>query len=393
MNKKLYRVTGMTCGSCELRIERKLKTIAGIQKVKANHTTGKAILTFSDESDLAQIQAALVDDGYKITPWDKQKNPEESKEDRNDYFEIIGIFIIVAVLYWILKTVGILPDTFSVQEGMSYGFVFAIGLVVAFSSCIAVTGGLLLAVSARYAENHPDLSGWQRFKPQIYFNLGRLAGYAIFGGLVGALGSILVLSAGANGWTLFIAGLVMLVLGFQILNLFPGLRSFMPRLPKFLAHRIHDLQQEHHPVAVFSLGGLTFFLPCGFTQALQLYVLSQGDWKQGAITMFIFALGTLPALLFVGTLSSFVKGAIRHYMFRVAGVLIVLVGIFNVKSGLVLASFYPNISFSGSDVVNQPANVTIENGKQIARMKVDYLDYYPSQFVIKKGIPVEWIID
>jgi sulfite exporter TauE/SafE len=69
-----------------------------------------------------------------------------------------------------------------------------------------------------------------------------------------------------------------------------------PRIPKFLAHKIHDLSTRGTKGAALALGASTFFLPCGFTQALQLYVLSKGSFVIGALTMLAFVLGTLPAL-------------------------------------------------------------------------------------------------
>jgi sulfite exporter TauE/SafE len=44
-------------------------------------------------------------------------------------------------------------------------------------------------------------------------------------------------------------------------------------------------------------GALTFFLPCGFTFAMQLYALSTGNFWMGMAVMAIFAIGTLPGLL------------------------------------------------------------------------------------------------
>ncbi len=80
-------------------------------------------------------------------------------------------------------------------------------------------------------------------------------------------------------------------------------------MPKFLAHRIYDQTNgAYKPWAPFVLGAGTFFLPCGFTQALQFYVLAQGSAVTGATTMLVFALGTLPMLLAVGAVSSFSKG-------------------------------------------------------------------------------------
>jgi sulfite exporter TauE/SafE len=69
---------------------------------------------------------------------------------------------------------------------MSYGLVFVIGLVASVSSCIAVTGGLLVAIAARYSEASAALTPVQRMRPHIYFNAGRILSYTLLGGAVGA---------------------------------------------------------------------------------------------------------------------------------------------------------------------------------------------------------------
>src|SRR5205085_9452647 len=120
----------------------------------------------------------------------------------------------VVAAYVILRQFDLLPKGFAISKDMSYGFVFLIGLVAAFSSCLAVTGGLLLAVAAKYSERHPNLDGLQKFKPTLYFNIGRVVSYTILGGAVGGLGSVFTLSQKGTGVLSIIASLIMIVLGF-----------------------------------------------------------------------------------------------------------------------------------------------------------------------------------
>jgi sulfite exporter TauE/SafE len=83
------------------------------------------------------------------------------------------------------------------------------------------------------------------------------------------------------------------------------------------------------------IGGATFFLPCGFTQSMQVYAVSTGSLVTGALTMFFFALGTLPVL----ALLSFTSFAIRArgqqgVFFKSVGLLVILFAVFNVANGL-----------------------------------------------------------
>jgi sulfite exporter TauE/SafE len=158
---------------------------------------------------------------------------------------------------------------------MSFWLVFAIGLVASVSSCMAVTGGLLVAVAAKYNNASRKLTSVQRLRPPLYFNAGRIASYTLLGGAVGALGATLTLSPAIDGILSIVASAVMILLGLQMLRLFPALTRFMPTMPKALSHCIHDLAERETKESAFVLGAATFFLPCGFTQALQLYVLSK----------------------------------------------------------------------------------------------------------------------
>lgn len=397
------RIHGMHCASCEVLIERKFKAVAGVEGVRVNHATGKAILSCTCEPDLAQLDAAIKPHGYSLTRWGEPGHTMPAAEaggTRRDYLHAGAVFLILFGLYLLLKQYDFLLPTFSFSDSMGYGVVFIVGLVAAASTCIAVTGGLLLAVAARYNEQRPHLSGAQKFRPHLYFNLGRILGYTAFGAGVGLLGSMLTISPRATGLLTIAASVVMVMLGLRLLKIFPWLSRLQPKMPKFIAHKIHDLSASQHPAGPAALGALTFFLPCGFTQALQLYVLTQGSWVKGALTMFVFALGTLPALLSLGVISSFAKGAFQRHFLKFAGALVVLLGVFNIQNGLTLAGVnmrLPGISADGgvraaSLAVDDP-NVTFDGQQQVVKMDVAAFKYVPNHFTIRQNVPVRWEIN
>jgi sulfite exporter TauE/SafE len=236
-------------------------------------------------------------------------------------------------------------------------------------------------------------------KPHLYFNAGRILSYTLLGGAIGALGSALTLSPEVNGVLTIIASLVMILLGLQMLKLLPSLTRLLPTMPKAFGHYIHDLAERDANGGAFVLGAATFFLPCGFTQALQLYVLAKASFAVGALTMLAVSLGTLPALLSLSAMASFASGAIQRHFLKFAGAAVVVLGVFNIQYGLVL---------SGSDLnapptaANEPptAAAAVEpvqaqeiNGKQIAVMRIEGYNYIPNRFTVKEGVPVEWRID
>lgn len=399
LKKINVQINGMHCASCEVLIERKFKKVAGVEKVNVGHVDGVATLYCSRDPNINALQNSIAETKYSIAGTGEQGTVNRDGEHVNtskDYLQIGAIFLIVVAGYLVLKQLNLVPSL-GLSDNMSYGFVFLIGVVAATSTCLAVTGGLLLSVAAKYNEQNPHFNGWQKFKPTLYFNVGRVVSYTILGGLVGALGSVLTLSPRVNGIVTIIASAVMIILGLQLLKIFPWLSRFQPKMPKFLGHKVHDMSDSNSKAAPFLLGAGTFFLPCGFTQALQLYVLSKGDVTTGALTMLAFSLGTLPALLSLSALSSFIKGAFQQHFLRFAGVVVVLLGLFNVQNGLTLTGI--NFAFAsgpktgGSVLAATDPNVQIVGGKQIVNMKVTGLSYSPHTFTVVKGVPVEWHID
>ena len=395
LQKTKLKIHGTHCASCEVLVERKFKKLPGVEKVHVSFVSGKAEVFSTEHVPLHVFKSAIKDDGYSVSKWeDRHTSPEATKHKNTarDYAEIGAVFLFIVAAYLIFKQFHLIPESLGITSNMSYGFIFLIGLVAGTSSCLAVAGGLLLAAAAKYNELYPNLTGYQKFKPTLYFNAGRIVSYTFFGGLIGALGSVISLSARGTGILSMIASLVMIILGFQLLNLFPWLRRLQPSMPKFIAHKIHDLSGKDTKGGAFILGALTFFLPCGFTLALQLYVLTLGNFTAGALTMLAFSLGTLPMLLSLSALSSFAKGAFQKHFLRFSAVLVVLLGFWNISNAITLTGI--NLSFpSGSGVVAQAATAPIQDGKQIVEMKVSGYTYSPSNFTVQAGIPVEWRID
>jgi uncharacterized protein len=394
------KIEGMHCPNCEVLIERRLKKIAGVRRVQASHVTGTAEVHCRGNLELMALEGAITDDGYSVSHLAEANTPSGStaKTNDRDFLEVVAAFAILAGLYLGLAQFDLLPQNPAMPDEISYGLALVIGLVASVSSCIAVTGGLLVAIAAKYNNAPSGLSAAQRFRPHIFFNAGRVISYTLLGGTIGALGSTFTMSAEASGTLMILASVIMIVLGLQMLNLFPWLKRLQPRMPKFLAHRIHDLSEKDVKGGAFLLGASTFFLPCGFTQALQLYVLAKGSFTTGALTMLAFALGTLPALVSLSMMSSFATGTFQRYFLKLAGAAVVLLGLFNIESGLTLAGTGTGSSVAkiadlqqASQPLLQP--VPIVDGKQIVDMKIVGYSYQPNQFAVLQGIPVEWRID
>jgi hypothetical protein len=116
----------------------------------------------------------------------------------------------------------------------------------------------------------------------------------------------------------------------------------------------------------------------------------------GALTMLVFALGTLPALLSLSALSSFAQGAFQKHFLRLAGAAVIVLGVFNIEYGLVLGGLgagSESVAIETEPDSDAPVRATELNGKQVVTMKVVDFSYLPHVFEVKQGVPVEWRID
>lgn len=393
MNKTTIPIKGMHCRSCELLIEGELEELKGIKDVSVSQKKGTAEIIYDGHLDYEKVRCSVEKAGYTIGLSDKK--PFFTK-DFNIYAQILTFAITIFLGYILLYVFDIKISAPAVANHPSSLFVvLLIGLTAGFSTCMAMVGGLVLGVSARFSEMHPYANTMEKFKPHLFFNGGRIISYVIFGAIIGMVGSFFQLSGAGLGFLTIAVSFVMLLMGIQLTGISPRLEDVKITLPSGIAksigiHKKNDGQYSNMNSAV--MGGLTFFLPCGFTQAMQLYAMTTGNPVSGALIMGVFAIGTAPGLLGIGGLTSVVKGAFAQSFFRIAGLVVILLSLFNLSNGLNLTGLTSILSSRNTNVL-AAADVQLENGSQVIRMIQDAGGYKPNSFIVKKDIPVRWIID
>ena len=201
---------------------------------------------------------------------------------------------------------------------------------------MAVVGGLVLSMSANFAKEG------DKVRPQVLFHIGRLVSFFILGGVIGVLGSVFQLGSMGTFVLNLIIAVVLLILGINLLDIFPWVKKFQPTIPSFIGKRIHGLKNINHTFTPLLIGVATFFLPCGFTQSMQIYTLTTGSFVAGALIMGTFALGTFPVLALLSFSSLGIhKKAQSGVFFKTAGLVVIFFGIFNLINALVAAGIIP----------------------------------------------------
>lgn len=395
MEQTTVHIKGMHCRSCEILIEDELLKVPGVEKCAVSHTKGTAEIYYSGRLDEEKVSQAVNEAGYEVG---KEERPLLSKNP-HDYLDLLTAAGILFFVYLLASNAGIFNLVGSTSNNFSsLPVVLLIGLTAGFSTCMALVGGLVLGASAKFAEKHPNATPLQKFKPHIFFNIGRIASYFFFGAVIGFAGSFFSLSPTVLGLLTIVVGGVMFLLGAQLIDISPRLRTVNITLPKFISRALgikeHHEKEYSHTNSMIG-GAMTFFLPCGFTQAMQLFAISTGDPVQGSLTMGFFAIGTAPGLLGIGGLTSVVKGAFAKSFFKFAGIVVIVLSLFNISNGYNLAGLNLLSPFNASATsASSPdtLGVALENGVQVVKMVQNGSGYSPNTFTIKKGIPVKWVI-
>lgn len=386
-------IDGMASSSDERLLRERLKLVPGVHNASVHSHRGTANIYYKGEQPLwDDFKEAVESVGYQMRHPDEA--PSEIEPPHRKWMEIGACLLVIFALFKILQAFSIVSFVSSTAGAATFGGIFLIGLVAGTSSCLAVTGGLLLSMAAKHNEMHQAETRWEKFKPLLSFNIGRLVSYFIFGGIVGIIGHSITLTPRMTGYMNIVVALVMLSLALSILKVIPK-GKFGIRPPKALSHWIANLTESGHPGAPFALGAGTFFLPCGFTQSLQLIALASGSFLTGSLTMFIFALGTLPTLIGISAISSAAEGSFSRVFLRFSGALVLILALFNLNSGLLLtgvdAQEIISSTFRGSTPVayagNDPNVTQNADGSQTINMRVTAYGYEPNSFTIKAGKP------
>lgn len=379
--KAAIKINGMTCISCERRIENKLKQIKGVISVKVSYAQNKAECLYDEAIiSLADIEEIIEKQGYTIVRKEKGDSLLDS------ITKIVEILLMLFIFYRVMKHFGLTNFFYAfpeAKENMSYGMLFVIGLLTSVH-CIAMCGGINLSQCIQPLTKARDKDKrWAALRPSFLYNLGRVVAYTVIGGIVGGLGSIISFSEGAKGSVQIIAGIFMIIMGLNMLNMFPELRRLNISMPKFLSMKLYSKRGNKSP---FYIGLINGFMPCGPLQAMQLYSLSTGSILKGAFAMFLFSLGTVPLMFAVGALSSLLSKQFTHKLISIGAILVVILGGGMLSSGLSLTG----IMVPSSGGANNNSVVRIEDGIQIVESQLASGGYPAIQ--VQVGIPVRWVI-
>ncbi len=435
--KKLrLAVKGMTCATCQRVIEKALSRREGIFSADVSYSHASADIVYDAEKISQKEIIALIERaGYGAVSREKA-----GSSPRRAAF----MLALILSLYILLESANVLdllaPGQLA-DTGMGYGMLFVIGLMTSVH-CVAMCGGINLSQCIpRAARGEKDDAGrLAAFLPALFYNMGRVLSYTAIGFILGMAGFLVGggkevgLSVFLQGSLKILAGLFMVVMGINMLGLFPWLRKFTIPVPGFFAREIGRRKAKAN--RPFLVGILNGFMPCGPLQSMWIVALASGNPFAGALSMFLFSLGTVPLLLGLGSAVSALGRKFTDKVMTIGAVLVVVLGLAMLSQGGSLSGWLPPdlllillitlcvagvalsipiekkafryaVKFASLALVigsyalwtyqgtlvrkDSAGNMELVNGVQVVRSVLES-GRYPN-ITVRVGIPVKWVID
>ncbi|MGE0195536.1 MAG: sulfite exporter TauE/SafE family protein [Methylocystis sp.] len=386
-----FHARGMHCHGCEHVIEAAIKKLAGVRSVSASYPTETVVVDYDgDATNFAAIRDSVEQNGYRVVL------TEEAQRRRSP---IVRLAIIVAALAALAALIHFDTRWISAEgepdiaQHMSLGLLFLLGLLTGFH-CVGMCGGFV--VSYVTADARAGRSSWLS---HLAFGFGKTLSYTTIGAVFGWLGAFVAFTPTLRGIAGVAAGGFLIIFGLNMLGLFAPLRRFRLGLPRPLQNWVsREASGRHRPFVIGLLNGL--MIACGPLQAMYVMAAGTGSPIEGAKTLFVFGLGTLPVMLAFGALTTVLSGAVTHRLLTASGVIVVALGAVMINRGLILTG-------TGADLASlmrrwRPAPIELPQALQDApaapktqtiEMEANGDGFTPSRFTLLRGVPVKWVIN
>ncbi|MBL7054679.1 sulfite exporter TauE/SafE family protein [Candidatus Woesearchaeota archaeon] len=392
--KQGFIVEGTTCGSCTAIIKKQALKVEGVKEITFDYAAETGYVTFDDKkTNIDEILYKIEEKNYTCYLLDKTKK-QKSNKTFGWIFAVIGILIVGYFLFGFVESIQ-MP---SISQNMGYGLLFVVGLLTGFH-CISMCGGFVISYTAKDAQD-----GKKSHKSHLMYGGGKLVSYTVIGAAFGLLGSIIAFTPMMRGVAGLLAGFFLVLFGLKMLNVIPILRKVQFKTPKFIVNFVGLKSKESSsPLIIGLLNGL--MIACGPLQAIYVMAAGTGSMIEGAKLLFVFGLGTIPVLLGFGYFASMISAKATHKILKASGAIVIILGLVMMNNGLVLtgAGYDANSvltsiktsngveSIAGNSVLG--TEIELKEGYQIIKMEVNKYGWSPDTFVLKKGVPVKWVID
>ncbi|MGJ1325376.1 sulfite exporter TauE/SafE family protein [Sphingobacterium faecium] len=209
---------------------------------------------------------------------------------------------------------------------MSYlYFAFFMGLFGSIH-CAVMCGPLLLAI-----QGSQELT-WKIALNKLFYQVGRILTYGIFGIVLGLVGKIASIQGWQMGLSLF-TGIILLIIG--LVQLFKIKNEGFIKLQMRFVQPIAKIMGRwlYRPGGSFFAGVLNGILPCGMLYMAAAAAMNTSSSLTSFYFMIMFGLGTLPLLLVFSFLGNFIRTYFKMNFSKWLPFLYILMGIWFLLRG------------------------------------------------------------
>ena len=399
MIKKInLKLGGLHCQSCKSLIETEIGALKGVAKISVDLKTEQCQIEFdSNQVSLNKIKNKIESLNYQVVnDLDNEEKKAIVKTKNKGVWGFTKGFLIPVVIiglivgYVLIKKYSGFEILSRLNEAnVSYWLIFIIGVMASFH-CIGMCGGLVVAYTASDSAKNKNKSAL----PHFQYNLGRTISYTIIGGILGGVGSFFGINPTFTGAITLLAAVFMILMGLSLFTNFKWLKKVRIKTPTFVGRFLFKQKYSGKPKGPFIIGLLNGFMPCGPLQAIQLYALTSGSFTRGALSMAVYALGTVPLMFGFGSFISAISQDRIKKIMKFSGIVVIVLGLFMINRGLTNFG-YGLKGFSSPTGTSQTEYIVTGDVEeyQTVRMDLIYSGYSPNILYVKKDIPVRWIID
>ncbi len=406
-------VTGMTCSHCERKVSEALESIPGVDRARADARRGRAeVWLRSGTEDGPGIRASLAS---AVSAAGYEADPGNAGKGRRDGLVAAAVGLGLAGLFALAESAGLFSFVPVPDGGTAPGMLLVVGLLTGLH-CVSMCGGIALSQGIKGISGPSSVADGRSgaLAPSLAYNAGRVVSYTAVGALAGALGGVLDLGIGGRSIVMAAAGLFMILMALRLGGVLPPSRLRIPLWDRLRGKAGAWAAQA----GSFAVGLANGFMPCGPLQALQLYALGSGSAEAGARAMFLFSLGTVPALLAFGAGGAFLPARLRTGAVRAGAVLVAFLGLASLGRAWALSGLASPMALLKGEGPSSPAFAGWAGpasqstppspppartaaapapivARRVGNVQVVEFDLSPrryAEFVVQSGIPVRWVI-
>ena len=215
--------------------------------------------------------------------------------------------------------------------------------------CIGMCGPIAMMLPLE--RNNPTKKAFQ----VLVYHFGRLTAYGTLGLVFGLLGKGLYLAGFQQQMSIFV-GIVMIAVVLIPEKIFARYNFSKPiyRIISKLKSSLGSQFKKKSPDAIFMIGLLNGFLPCGLVYAALFGAIAMQNEFYGIAYMLLYGLGTIPMMSAVVYMSNMLTNPMRGKIQKLIPIVAVCIGTLFILRGLGLGIPYVSPSNISLFIQHQP---------------------------------------